>query len=328
MINIALIVGGVSSEREISLKSGFGVYSTLKDNPKYNLRIIDPALGVNQYENNEDYFTKKLDVIDKSNFVKTFSLELFKSIDVAFIILHGTYGEDGLIQSIMETLGIKYTGSRSFSCALSMNKKISKIIFEKNGIPTPKWLAFDLNLYKESIYSEIEINIGFPFIVKPKSEGSSVGMSICNNKEDMENSIQHAAKYSNEIIVEEFIKGREFTVGVLGDEVLPVLEIKPKHEFYDFECKYTKGMTEYIVPAEIPEEISKKLQDLAYKAVHSIDAYGFPRVDFIVDSLGTPYCLEINALPGLTETSLFPKMANAVGISYEQLVEKIINLAR
>lgn len=327
MKNIALIVGGVSSEREISLKSGYGVYQALKNKTEYNVTVIDPALGINQYDNNDDYFTKKLDVVDKSNFVKTFALDLFKKIDVAFIILHGTYGEDGLIQNIMETLNIKYTGSRAFSCALSMNKKISKIIFEKYGIRTPLWLSFDINVDGNSIYEKIDNEIGYPLIIKPKSEGSSVGMSVCYGQDDLKGCIEKAAMYSNEIIVERFIKGREFTVGVLGDKVLPPLEIKPKHDFYDYECKYTKGMTEYIVPADIPKQLTNKLQHLALQAVKSIDAFGFPRVDFIVDNNDEPYILEINALPGLTETSLFPKMANAVGISYEQLVEEIIKLA-
>ena len=324
--NIALVVGGISSEREISLKSGFGVYNSLIKNKDFNIKVIDPALGLNQYSNNEDYFNKALDKIESGNFIKTFSSDLFKHIDLAFIMLHGKFGEDGFIQNIFEFMGIKHTGSMAFSCALSMDKKISKIIFEKNSIPTAKWIFID-TIKDNNIIEKIQMEIGLPCVIKPVNEGSSFGMSICHDVEEINNGILLATKYSSHILVEKYIKGREFTVGVLGDLVLPPLEIKPKHEYYDYQCKYTKGMTEYEVPANISKEQTKEIQNLAKKAVDALGAYGFPRVDFLMDENGNFYCLEVNALPGMTETSLFPKMANAIGIDYDELVLKIINLA-
>ncbi|HOP50226.1 MAG TPA: D-alanine--D-alanine ligase [Ignavibacteriales bacterium] len=324
--NIALVVGGISSEREISLKSGFGVYNSLIKNKDFNIKVIDPALGLNQYSNNEDYFNKALDKIESGNFIKTFSSDLFKHIDLAFIMLHGKFGEDGFIQNIFEVMGIKHTGSMAFSCALSMDKKISKIIFEKNSIPTAKWIFID-TIKDNNIIEKIQMEIGLPCVIKPVNEGSSFGMSICHDVEEINNGILLATKYSSHILVEKYIKGREFTVGVLGDLVLPPLEIKPKHEYYDYQCKYTKGMTEYEVPANISKEQTKEIQNLAKKAVDALGAYGFPRVDFLMDENGNFYCLEVNALPGMTETSLFPKMANAIGIDYDELVLKIINLA-
>jgi D-alanine-D-alanine ligase len=209
-----------------------------------------------------------------------------------------------------------------------MDKILSKILFDKFNIPTPKWFAFNNSeMSADEVAERIENEISFPAIIKPNDQGSTVGLSICRNRNDVKQALYVAKDYSEKILVEEFIPGRELTVGIVGDVALPVLEIKPKHEIYDYECKYTSGMSEYIVPANIPEEISKQLQNTSLQAFKALECEGYARIDFRLSPENKFYLLEINTLPGMTSLSLVPKMAKAIGMSFEDLIDKIIQLS-
>ncbi|MCX8105105.1 MAG: ATP-grasp domain-containing protein, partial [Ignavibacterium album] len=201
-------------------------------------------------------------------------------------------------------------------------------LFDKFDIPTPKWFAFNNSeMSSEEVSNRIEKELGYPAIIKPNDQGSTVGLSVCKNSDDIKKALSLAKDYSEKILVEEFIPGRELTVGIIGDEALPVLEIKPKHEIYDYECKYTSGMSEYIVPADIPAGIAKELQMTSVKAFKALECDGYARIDFRLSPENKFYLLEINTLPGMTSLSLVPKMAKAIGMSFEQLIDKIIQLS-
>jgi D-alanine-D-alanine ligase len=327
-LKIALFVGGASSEREVSKLSSKSIYSALL-NLGHEVILIDPALGDNQYQNQEDYFLPDKDVIvSTQNYAAAVASIMKKNIDLAFLGLHGKWGEDGTIQSLLELCGIKYTGSGVLASALSMDKGKAKIIFKDNGVSVPKGLVITKSSYSfKDLLESIKMSLGFPIVVKPNDEGSTMGLTICDDETEIEKAIEFSFKYSNKTIIEEFIHGRELTVGILDDKVLPLLEIKPKHELYDFECKYTTGMSEYIVPAQVDEDTFKHIQDQALKAYRSLGCKGYARADFRLSPEGKSYCLEVNTLPGMTSTSLIPKMAKAIGISFEELIAKIVNLS-
>lgn len=327
-LNIILLVGGTSTERYISKLSSKSIYNALK-NLGHNITLLDPAYGDNQPSEPEEFFGENdFAEISNSNYLKCFNRKEFDSADLVFIGLHGKWGEDGTIQAILDLKGIKYTGSKFLASAVTMDKILSKILFDKFSIPTPRWFSFNSNKTSaEEVSNRIQNEIGFPVIIKPNDQGSTVGLSICRNFNDVKNALKLAKDYSQKILVEEFIPGRELTVGVLGDQVLPVLEIKPKHEIYDYECKYTSGMSQYIVPAEIPKNIAEQLQQISLKAFNLLECEGYARIDFRLSPENKFYLLEINTLPGMTSLSLVPKMAKAVGISFEELIEKIIQLS-
>ncbi len=327
-LKVLLLLGGISPEREVSKSTGKSVYSALI-NLGYDVVLIDPTYGINQPYEVEDYF-KSEDFIDisKENYLDAINLISPSEIDVAFIALHGKYGEDGTIQSLLELKGIKYTGSKVLSSALAMDKIMSKILFQEYEIPTPEYFHFRENeLTTEEVKRKIESSFNFPAVVKPNDQGSTVGLTICKSSSQLDDAIHQAFEYSDRILVEEYIAGRELTVAVLDDQALPALEIRPKHGIYDYECKYTSGMSEYIVPADIPDEVSKSMQQIAVQACKAVRYDVYARVDFRLSNENKIYALEVNTLPGMTSTSLVPKMAKAVGISFEQLVEKIITLS-
>lgn len=326
--SVAVLLGGASPEREISLKTGLGVANALKE-MNYNTFLIDPALGSNQYSDENKYFENvPLDQIHKSNYLK--SVEYLKNIkpDIAFNALHGKFGEDGSIQNLLELADIPYTGSGSVASSLAMDKSLSKILFRQFDVITPPWFLindrnYDLNLCQ----NKIETFFGYPCIVKPVDQGSTIGISICRGGSELQDLISDALNYSNKVLIEKFIDGHEITVGILGKKVLPILEIKPKKKFYDFESKYTDGFSEYIVPANLIERTKEKLEHQALLAYNSVGCEVYGRIDFRVDNHNNTYCLEVNTLPGLTSNSLLPKMAKANDISYNQLIETIINLS-
>ena len=245
--------------------------------------------------------------------------------DVVFIAMHGPFGEDGTIQGMLELVRIPYTGAGVLASSLGMNKIMFRKIMEKENIPLPKYLVFSQGEKKTKILS----NFKFPFVVKPSNQGSSVGVSIVHHKKELEPALKNALSYSKKILVEEYLPGIEVSCGVLGNEkpiALPVIEIIPKKEFFDYEAKYDEGKCEEIVPARISKKLTKQVQDLAIRVFQAIDCRGFGRVDMII-SQGRPYVLEINTIPGLTPVSLFPKEAAAAGISYPKLLDCLIELA-
>ncbi len=324
-ITIGLIVGGASPERAVSKLTGKGVYEALLI-LGYNVILIDPAYGINQPTNTENYFAEcDSNPISHQNYLETIHSDLFDKIDLAFIALHGSWGEDGTIQSLLEFRNTPYTGSGILACAASMDKGVTKSIIRHYDVSTPDWILVERNNFDFSeIKSEVEAKFKIPFVVKPNDQGSAIGLTICKNYDELIKAINLAHQFSKKTIIEEYIEGYEATVGIIGNQILPVLEIKPKHFFYDYECKYTSGMTEYEVPAKFPMEVSLKLQQQAFDAYKAVGCSSYGRVDFRLDQEFNTYCLEINTLPGLTSTSLLPKAARAIGISYDQLIESII----
>lgn len=324
-LNIALIVGGVSTEREVSKLSGKGVYNALR-NLNYNVKVIDPALGIDQLKNDNEYFGADENLIlNSSNYIKCIDSNLFNNIDTAFNALHGKWGEDGIIQSLFELRGINYTGAGVLASSISMNKGFSKVMFRHYDVTTPDWIVVNINGEEiTQIEKKIESQLGFPCVIKPNDQGSAIGLTICNERKNLVDAIHEASKYSKTILVEKFIDGYELTVGILDNHAFPVLEIKPKHNFYDYTCKYTHGMSEYEVPAKFPGEVLELIQNQALLAYNSVGCTSYGRLDFRLSNDLKPFCLEVNTLPGLTSTSLLPKTAKAENISYEDLVDRII----
>lgn len=327
-IKIALFAGGTSPERAVSKSTGAAINNALKS-LGYSTVVIDPAYGKNQPSGVEQIFCEEdYAEISNRNYVEAVNSSLLDDIDLVFLALHGKWGEDGTIQSLLELRGVKYTGSNVLSSSLAMDKMMSKILFQHYGIKTPRWFAIDKNgVDYNSIAKIIDNSFGYPCVIKPNDQGSTVGLTICKKEDDVESAVILAHEFSNKALIEEYIDGHEMTVAVLENKALPVLEIKPKHNLYDYECKYTNGMSEYIIPANIPQEASLRLQEQALKAFNALGCTGYGRADFRMDKNFNAYCLEINTLPGMTSTSLVPKMAKAVGISFEELVENIITLS-
>lgn len=292
---IGVLYGGWSSEREISLASGKCVMESLK---------------------RQGFAVKGIDV--DRNFIRK-----LRDIDIAFIVLHGKFGEDGTIQGILDFLNIPYTGSGVIGSAIGMDKIISKSIFVGKGIPTP-----DYYYEKEPEIDKIIERLGLPLVIKPRAEGSSVGVKIIDARHKLEKSIKTLLRRFKDIYFEKFIPGTIATCGILNEVPLPVLEIVPKKRgFYDYKSKYTKGMTEYIIPARIPEEQYKKTQNFALEAHRAIGASGFSRVDFVLDFDHNPYVLEVNTIPGLLTESNLPLEARAIGLSYDELIYEILKTA-
>lgn len=325
---VALLVGGNSPEREVSKMSGKGVLQALKL-LKYPTVIIDPAYGLNQPKEEDNFFLEKdYAKISNRNSIDAINSDLLNDIDIVFSALHGKWAEDGTIQSLLELRGLKYTGSKILASALAMDKEMSKVIFRQVGVQTPDWFTVKYRNFEPNLIADqIKKEIGFPCIIKPNDQGSTVGLKFVKDEAEVEEGIVIAQQYSSKALVEKYIPGREITVAVLINEALPVLEIVPKSGLYDYKSKYTSGMSEYIVPAKIPEETAKKAQQQALKAFHSLGCEGYARVDFRLSNDNELYCLEVNTLPGMTPLSLVPKAAKAVGISFEELVKRIIQQA-
>lgn len=301
---IGVLMGGPSTEREISLKSGEAVYENL----------IQAGF--------------KAVAIDIKTGGKDESIQLIKSeeIAVAFIALHGRFGEDGQIQEILDGLKIPYTGSGAVASKLAMDKVASRKIFEAGGLVVPRYKEEDRLSY--NVNWKIRCNdFSFPVVVKPATHGSSIGLSIVEKEEYLDRSVDLAFSFDERIIIEEYVKGREVTIGILDEKALPVIEIIPKNRLFDYEAKYQAGLTEYIVPAKIEDKILERLRQVALSAHKLLGCYGCSRVDVILDSEGTPFILEVNTIPGLTATSLLPKAAKVAGIDFSQLCIKLIQLA-
>ncbi len=302
--NIAVIRGGKSAERKISLKTGKAILDAL-EKEGYDPLDLDPVNNLHK--------------------------EL-KEVEVAFIALHGRYGEDGTIQGLLELEEVPYTGSGVLASALAMDKVMSKRIFEQMGINTPKFAVVTSKEMEneESLKKELINKLGLPLVVKPSLEGSSIGLSIINKERDLILAIKDALKHDKQVLIEEYISGREITVGLIGNEdpqVLPIIEIKPKEGIYDFTAKYTKGMTEFVIPASLSKNTYQQAEEFALKAYQALQCRGMSRVDLRVSSKGEAYVLEVNTIPGMTETSLLPQAAEAVGISFEELVVRILEYA-
>jgi D-alanine-D-alanine ligase len=337
-MNIIVLTGGTSSERNVSLSSGRAIAGGLKKNG-HNFRVVDPMYGTAQPSaenifNSHPTIGKEFPSIEELNsysnkkVLECINSEIFDNTDIVFLALHGKFGEDGKIQSLLELRGVKYTGSGVASSAMSMDKNITKIMLNHAGVPTPAWFMVNKNDSNVKLLDEkIKESYGYPIVIKPNDEGSTIGLSIVQpDAEDVQlgSAIELAFSYTDSVMVEEYIPGRELTVAVLGEEALPVVEIKPKDGFYDYKHKYTSGMSEYFCPADITQTVSDELKQLGLLTHKTLGCKAYSRVDFRLNPEGKSYCLEINTLPGMTELSLVPKAAAAVGISFPDLLDKII----
>jgi D-alanine-D-alanine ligase len=296
-------MGGVSAEREVSLRSGEAVAAALESAGR-NVVRIDLGAG-----------DGALATLSRAG------------IDVAFLALHGRLGEDGCVQGLLEVLGIPYTGSSVLASALAMDKLKSKELFRLHNVPTPPYYVFDEKSYTADI-EETHGSFGFPVIVKPRREGSSIGLGRANNLSELASAIETALGYDRSVLVERFIKGQEVGVAILDGRVLGSVEICPKSGIYDYQAKYTPGMTEYHVPARLNPTRTRGVLNLAERAAQCLDASGAVRVDLLVTEGQNEYVLEVNTLPGMTATSLFPKIAAHAGFGFSALCQAIADRAR
>ena len=340
-MRIVVLAGGLSTERDVSISSGILVASALREKG-HEVVLLDVFTG---YEQNicdiDALFKQNYSFTDKANvgetvsdlsevrenrlnksarFIGTNVIEICTEADITFLALHGGEGENGQIQATLDLLGIKYTGTGYLGSALAMNKGLTKSVFVQNKINTPAGEIF------KSLEDAMSWSI-FPCVVKPCSGGSSVGIAKAENEEEYILAVKDAFRYENEIVVEQFVKGREFSVGILGGKALPPIEIIPKSGFYDYASKYQAGATDEICPADIDEQTDKKLRESAVAAYNSLHLDSYARVDFLVDENGEPFCLEANTLPGMTPTSLLPQEAAVEGLNYADLCEKIIEIS-
>ncbi len=338
-MNIVVIAGGTSSERDVSIVTGKMVTKSLRRNG-HKANMIDVFLGSKEYDSAKEFFEASNDVelladelaeasSDIANIISKRSqegkgffganvLEYCKEADLVFIALHGSNGEDGKVQAVFDLMGIKYTGTDYISSAISMNKQLTKKMLVVEGVPMPKGIMLKKG-------HKIEY-VPYPCVVKPCCGGSSVGVSIANDETEFDKAVEEAFSYEDEIVVEEYVKGREFSVGVVDGKALPIIEIEPLEGFYDYKNKYD-GSTKETCPADLPEDIAKQMQRYAEMACEIVGIKTYARVDTLLNEEGQIYCLEINTVPGMTPTSLLPQEAAAAGMSYDELTETIIKLS-
>jgi D-alanine-D-alanine ligase len=287
--HITVLMGGPSAEREVSLRTGSACVAALRE-AGYEVSEV---------------------VVEDENFVVP------AGTDLAFISLHGTFGEDGQVQDILNARGIPFTGADADTSRITIDKEKTKEKFRQAGVPTPSG---------QLVRTIEEITVPLPVFIKPNSQGSSVGSRAAATREELSAALTDALKFDSMVLVEQLIKGRELTVGVLGEQVLPIIEIRPLDGFYDYTNKYTKGRTEYFCPAQLPDELTARIQNYALAAHRSAGNTVYSRIDFLLEG-DEPYCLEINTIPGMTATSLLPKAAAAIGITFPELCRRIVELS-
>src|SRR3954471_5051073 len=330
-MKITVLMGGTSAERDVSLASGLRIAEALRSKGHVVI-TVDTARGPLTPKDEKQ-------LLGKGNVVKTEppsqkdlakmaaetlpqmlrALPSLKDADVVFMGLHGGYGEDGTIQALLDMAGVRYTGSGHLGSALAMDKDLSKHLFRRAGVQTADWL-----MARRDVSADEQLGrLALPVVVKPSKQGSTVGLSVVRKREDLSAAIAEAFQYDDEVMIGQFVPGRELTVGILGDDALPVGEIIPKHEIYDYECKYTVGMAEEVFPAQIPTDRAREAQELARRAFQALKLRGYARIDFRMTEEGSLFCLEANTLPGMTQTSLVPQAAAAAGVSFPELCERI-----
>jgi D-alanine-D-alanine ligase len=305
-MKVAVLKGGSSLERGVSLRSAARVEDALEE-------LGHEPIGIDVGR----------DLIDRLRSERP---------DVVFIALHGPGGEDGTVQELLEILDLPYTGPGVAACALCMDKVASKHEIRAAGVPTPDWAAFNATAFRElgaaDTLDEIEARLGFPLVVKPASQGSSLGVEFASSRDEVPQALVAAFSYDDRVLLERYVNGRELAVSVLGADPLPTVEAIPREEdFFNFEARYEIGRTEYVCPAELPEAAARAVQELATRTYEALGCSGFARVDLMLGADG-PRVLEVNAIPGLTDTSLFPMAAEAAGIGFAELVERILSSAR
>jgi len=330
-------MGGTSSERDVSLASGLRIGEALRSRG-HAVRAIDTAKGELSRSDEQRMLSEgvvkqlppspeELARMNAESLADTAArLPKRGECDVAFLALHGGRGEDGTIQALLDLAGVPYTGSGHLPSALAMDKDLSKHLFRAYDVGTANWMMATEGAAPPNAES-VERALGWPVIVKPSKQGSTVGLSIVKQAAELAPAIAEAFEHDDEVMIEQFIAGRELTVGILGGDALPVGEIIPKHEIYDYECKYTAGMAEEIFPAQLTVEQTAEVQAQARRAFAALKLGGCARIDFRMSNAGEFYCLEANTLPGMTVTSLIPQAAAAAGIPFPELCERIAQLA-
>lgn len=338
-MNIIVLAGGNSTEREVSIASGQGVCKALRER-NHKAILLDPYFGETEMKENlfpAEYDTDKAaetmremsskleeTMKNRKGFFGPNVLDICKEADIVFLALHGANGEDGKIQSVLDLMGIKYTGSDPLSSGMAMDKGITKMVFEAKGVPTPKGITLEKGKCSNRLS---DYGMSFPVIVKPCCGGSSVGVCIAKNQEEYNEALLEAFSYENEVVVEQFITGREFSVAVVDKKAYPVIEIAPLQGFYDYKNKYQAGSCVETCPADISSALTKEMQKYAEMGYEALNLQAYARLDFIMDDEGNMYCLEANTLPGMTPTSLIPQEAKVIGMDYPQLCEKLIEVS-
>ena len=342
-MKIVVLAGGLSTERDVSLSSAAGICKTLIEKG-HDAFLLDVFMGLPyDFDKLEEVFTlpghgleiaknvstdePDLEAVKASrpgnspSFLGPNVVELCRMADITFIGLHGGEGENGKLQATFDLLGIKYTGPNSLGCAVAMDKGLTKEVFLQSGVDTPNGVCLHKNAADKSLKA---IGLSVPVVVKPCCGGSSIGVYIANTEEEYEEALNNSFKYEDEVVIETFIKGREFACGVIDGVALPPIEIIPNEGFFDYANKYQAGATREICPAEISEDVTKRMQELTVKAFNALKLDVYSRADFLLDKDGNLYCLEMNTLPGMTSASLLPQEAKVAGIEYGDLCELII----
>lgn len=342
-MKIIVLAGGLSTERDVSLASAAGICRTLVQKG-HDAFLLDVFMGLeNAPENLEDVFTlpghgleiarnisteePDLEAVKASRpdqsdcFLGPNVIELCRLADITFLGLHGGEGENGKLQATFDLLGIRYTGPDSLGCAVAMDKGFTRQVFLQSGIDTPKGASLRKN---DADHSLRALGLSLPVVVKPCSGGSSIGVYIVNTEEEYTEALEKSFRYEDEVIIEEYIRGREFACGIIAGKALPPIEIIPKTGFFDYANKYQDGATEEVCPADIPEETAARMMELTEKAFRALKLNVYSRADFLLDDKGNLFCLEMNTLPGMTAASLLPKEAAVAGIEYGDLCELII----
>ena len=341
-MKIVVLAGGLSTERDVSFKTGEMVTKALRENG-HQVILLDVFMGYSDKEEDLTGIFDRAEAVsvkvaaipetapdlekvkaqrkDQSdNFFGPNVIELCRMADIVFMALHGENGENGKIQAAFDLFGIRYTGTGYLGSALAMNKGMAKQLFLENGIPTPRGTS----LKRGEDAAKIETcGIHFPCVVKPCSGGSSIGVSIVHDKAEYEQALKEAFRWENELVIEEYVKGREFSVGVIDFQALPIIEIAPVEGFYDYKNKYKAGSTVETCPAELSEQITKEMQGYAEKVAEVLGLNTYSRTDFLLDAEDHIFCLEANTLPGMTPTSLLPQEAKVTGVDFNQLCEKL-----
>ena len=331
-MRITVLTGGTSSERDVALATATQVVGALRSRG-HAVAVVDTAKGYIP-ESEEPAILSCLVAREPPRIEELVALErgvllsglaglpVIRDADVVFLALHGGRGEDGTLQAVLDVLGVKYTGSGALGSAIAMDKDVSKRLFRQAAVPTADWLMGPVSA------DQAGERLGWPLVVKPSKQGSTVGLSVVKTPDQFDPAMRLAEQYDDEVVVEAFVPGRELTVGVLKDQALAVGEIIPQHEIFDYECKYTPGMSREIFPAELPDTVAAECRRLGVLAHQALKLGGYSRVDFRLTPVGELVCLEVNTLPGMTATSILPQSAAAAGIPFPELCERICIASR
>ena len=331
-MRVTVLTGGATAERAVAFASASQIVAALRSRG-HDVSVVDTAGGLLDERGERELLggavgttppaVDQLAAREQRMLSEGLAeLPAVRDADVLFLAVHGGQLEGGTLQAVLDVIGVPYTGSGPLASALAMDKDLSKRLFRAAGVPVPAWFMAPVSP------EDVTTALGWPVIIKPSKQGSSVGLTLVKKAQDLENAVTLAARYDDEVMAEQFIPGRELTVGVLGDVPLPVGEIVSKHELFDYETKYTPGMSEETFPARIETLLARQLQEYAVMAHRALKLNGYSRVDFRVTSDGDIFCLEANSLPGMTRTSLYPQAAQAAGIPFPELCERVARLAR